>query len=383
MIARRQSTWVDVAAQWSGAYIHIPFCARVCPYCDFAVVEGRDDVVDRYMAALRREVDAEPTWRPLDSIFVGGGTPSHISPVLLGKVVEALVDRFGLAERAEVTLEANPEDWTSDRAARLVESGFNRVSFGIQSFDGDVLTYLGRRHTADQAVSAVSVARAGGFRSISIDLIMGSPCESVESWRQTVETAVGLDIDHVSAYGLTVERGTPLGRAVASGARAPDPDDQADKYEDAQEAFSDAGLAQYEVSNYARHGHECRYNLTAWAQGEYLAFGMGAHGHREGVRTWRVRRLDTYMERLESGESPVQGRERLEGDARERERLMVGLRRSAGVRAGRLGEIWAASDEGRRLAAAGVVTTGEGRLVVQRPLLTDAVVRSVLTIESP
>ena len=377
----REPAWVDAATHWAGAYLHIPFCASVCPYCDFAVVEGRDDVVGRYIEAIEQEIARESEWRSLDAIFVGGGTPSHVDPDLLGRLLHELRERYGFAPDAEVTLEANPEDWTSDRATRLVHAGFTRVSFGVQSFDDHVLGYLGRRHTSNEAIEAVSVARAGGFGSVGIDLIMGSPGESLDSWRGTVETAVGLEIDHVSAYCLTVERGTPLGRAVAAGAAAPDPDDQADKYEHAQQAFTTAGLFQYEVSNYARIGHECRYNLTAWAQGEYLAFGMGAHGHRHGRRTWRVRRLDTYLELVEGGESPVQGSERLEGDAREHERLMVGLRRTAGVVAGPLGDAWASSIEGRRFGDAGVVAYEAGRLVVRRHLLTDAVIRSVLAME--
>lgn len=369
---------VDEAASWAGAYVHVPFCARVCPYCDFAVVAGRDDVTGRYFAALEAEIAAEPAWRPLDAVFVGGGTPSHVPAHHLAGVLARLDQRFGLAPGAEVTLEANPEDWSPERSSALREAGFDRVSFGVQSFDADVLAYLGRRHTPEQAEAAVRVAGATGFRSVAVDLIMGSPGESLDSWKHTVDTAIDLGVDHVSTYTLTVERGTPLGRAVAGGAAAPDPDHQADEYDYAATALAAAGLDRYEVSNHARRGYECRYNLIVWAQGEYLAFGMGAHGHREGTRTWRVRRLDAYLDRVERGGSGVQDSETLDGVARERERLFVGLRRAAGVVAGDFGEEWLASPEAVRMLDAGVVARHGARIVVQRPLLTDAVARSVV-----
>ena len=376
---QRDLAWVDEEADTRGAYVHVPFCSRVCPYCDFAVVEGRDDVIGRYFDALAREIEREAPWHQLGAIFVGGGTPSHVDPRYLASVIAGLSDRFGLSDGAEVTLEANPEDWSTEKASLLVESGFTRVSFGVQSFDPGVLSYLGRRHTTDVGLDAIQVARTVGFGSVSIDLIFGSPAETLASWRATVDTAIEAQPDHVSAYALTVEKGTPLGRSVASGAPAPDPDDQADKYEYAQSAFVAAGLAQYEVSNYSTPGSECRYNLTAWAQGEYLAFGNGAHGHRDGWRTWRVRSLDAYLERIEQGETAVQGQEHLEGEERERERLMLGLRRTAGVRAGVAGAAWMESSEGRRFVEAGVVEERGDRLAVVRPLLTDAVARSILS----
>lgn len=369
---------VDAAADWAGAYVHIPFCSRVCPYCDFAVVEGKSDLAGRYVDALITEIHAEPEWRRLDAVFVGGGTPSHIDPALLGRVIDTLSERFGLSDGAEVTLEANPEDASLDRTTAWAGAGFNRVSFGVQSLDARMLDYLGRRHTPDDAANAVTAARDGGIGSISVDLIFGSPGESLDSWTRTVETAAGFDVDHLSTYALTVERGTALGRAVAAGALAPDADDQADLYEAMVEILGGAGYERYEVSNHMRPGHACRYNLTAWAQGEYVAFGMGAHSYRNRERAWRVRRLDTYIERIEQTGSAVQGRERLDPESIERERLMLGLRRTAGVRAGETGAAWAQSAEGQRFIDAGVVEHRDDRIVVLQPLLTDAVARSVL-----
>jgi oxygen-independent coproporphyrinogen-3 oxidase len=367
----------DAAAGWAGVYVHIPFCARICPYCDFAVVESKSSQAERYVEAVIAEIAAEPPWRMIDALFIGGGTPSSIDPELIGRIVTALDRRFGLAGGAELTIEANPEDWSAERSDRLAAVGIDRVSFGAQSFDPAVLDALGRRHGPADIEAAVRLARASGYRSISLDLMFGTPGESARSWRDTLEAAVALPIDHVSTYALTVERGTPLSREVAAGAPAPDEDDQADKYEVARRRLGDAGFVHYETSNYARAGHACRYNLTVWAQGEYLAFGLGAHRHREGERAWNVRRLEAYLERVEAGASPRSGSERLEPDAAEVERMLIGLRRRAGVEAGPAGTNWFAGEEGRRLSAAGLVELSEGRLRVLDPLLADTVARSI------
>lgn len=371
----------DAAADWAAGYIHIPFCARLCPYCDFAVVTGRDGSAQRYVAALRTEIGREPEWRPLDAVYVGGGTPSRLSPQQLGSIVGDLRRRFGLNDDAEVSLEANPEDWDTARAEGLCAVGFDRVSFGIQSFDPAVLEALGRVHTPDQAATSVSVARRAGFRSVNIDLIFGTPGETEVSWRKTVEHALALGPDHLSLYALTVERGTELSRAITAGAPAPDPDEQANAYEAAEELCRAAGLVQYEVSNWGRPDHGCVYNLITWAQGEYLAFGTGAHGHRDRVRRRNVRRFDAYLDRVEGGLSPQQGAEELDPWGREQERLMIGLRRTAGVVPGAGGEALLRSPGGQRLIEAGVLGLVEGRLRVLRPLLGDEVGRAVLALQ--
>lgn len=370
----------DGAAGWASAYVHVPFCARICPYCDFAVVEGRDELADRYLAAVEDEIGSRPEWRPLDAVFVGGGTPSRFGSVRLAGLVAALDKRFGLAPEGEVTLEANPEDWTPELAAQLVEAGYTRVSFGAQSFDALVLSCLGRRHTPARITEAVAAARSAGFRSVSVDLIFGTPGETLARWRTTVDQAIDLGTDHVSCYALTVERGTPLSRSVAGGAPAPDPDLQADQYELADELLSAAGLVRYEVSNWGRPGHGCRYNLSVWAQGEYEAFGNGAHGFRHGRRFRNVRRLDAYIERVEGARDPRAGEEELTVVERERERLFLGLRRAAGVADGRGVEALLASADGRRLLSAGVIEYSNGRLRVARPLLTDEAERAVLAL---
>jgi putative oxygen-independent coproporphyrinogen III oxidase len=382
-IAPDAPSLADEAAGWRSAYVHVPFCARVCPYCDFAVVAGRDDLADRYVDALIAEIAESPPWGDLSAVFVGGGTPSRVGADRLGRVVAALSDRFGLAPGAEVGLEANPEDWSDTLAGGLVTAGFDRVSFGAQSFDPVVLQDLGRLHTPEQTVAAVASARRAGFRSVNLDLIFGTPGERMDRWEHTVLRALDLAPDHLSTYALTVERGTPLSRRVAGGEPAPDPDLQADMWERAAELTSAAGLVRYEVSNHARPGHACRYNLGVWAAGEYLGFGSGAHGHRNGVRTRNVRRVDVYIDRIEAGLGAVQGADPVDGWEAEVQRLMVGLRRVAGVEPGPGGRALLAAPGGKRLLDAGVIELRGGRLVVRRPLLTDEVIRAILALPEP
>ncbi len=367
---------VDAAAASVAAYVHVPFCRRICPYCDFAVQVGGD--IDRYVSALLAEIDAAtPFFRPLDAVYVGGGTPTSIPGAGLGAVVERLAERFGLAPGAEVSLEANPEDLTPQSLAEWRAAGFNRISLGVQSLDGATLAALGREHDAAMAREALGMAR-DTFASVNADLIFGTPGDT--GWEQSVAGVLGAGIDHLSVYALTVERGTPLGRAVAAGAPAPDPDVAADAYIVAEAAADAAGLVRYETSNYARPGHGCTYNLITWAQGEYAAFGNGAHRHRDGVRSWNVRRVDRYQERVLAGEDPSSGSERLDGWGREVERVSLGLRRTAGVRPGRAGDALLATPAGQRLVTAGVLAAGDDRLRVIRPLLGDEASRALLAL---
>lgn len=373
----------DRFATLAAAYVHIPFCSVVCPYCDFAVVAGQDHLTERYIASVCAEIRAAEPWRPLDAVYLGGGTPSHVDPQLLARVIDALISVHGLADGAEVSLEANPEDFSLERATQLREAGFNRVSFGAQSFEDSVLVALGRRHRAADIVASVRAARTAGFDNLSLDLIYGSPVETDESWSRSLGQAKDLAPDHVSCYALTVEPGTPLGRSVKAGAESPDPDIQADRHEAADAALGAAGLHRYEVSNWARPGRECRYNLTVWAQGEYEGYGNGAHGFRNGRRYRNHRRVDAYISRVEGGTSPRAGQDKVEGWDAELDRLFVGLRRSVGVSAGPGTDTLLASEDGRLLTAAGVIASKDGRLVVSRPMLTDAVHRSVLWLASP
>lgn len=334
----------------------------------------------RYVDALVAEIDMEPDPSELHAVNLGGGTPTRLRPVDLARIIDSLDHRFGIADDAEISIEANPEDWTPAFARDLRRIGFNRVSFGIQSFDPAVLEALGRTHSPREAEQAIEAARSADFSNVNIDLIYGTPGETDESWRRSVDRAIELDPEHLSSYALTVEGGTALSRAVLAGAPAPDPDQQADRYEHVDEAARSAGLVRYEVSNWARPGHICRYNLSTWMMGEFSAFGTGTHDHRGGVRARNIRRLDAYLDRVEMGARPRSGSECLDEFDSERERFMVGLRLAAGVRPGSIGGPFVASDEGRRLVDAGVIGARGGRVVVLKPLLTDLVARSVLSV---
>jgi oxygen-independent coproporphyrinogen-3 oxidase len=370
----------DDAAAQVAVYVHIPFCRRICPYCDFAVTPEMG-FADRYVAALRTEIGrADPFDRPVAAVALGGGTPSAIAAASLAGILESIESRFGLTTDAEISIEANPEDITPELAESLAAAGVNRMSLGVQSFDDAVLDDLGRAHSAVQAAQATRTARSA-FASVNVDLIFGSPAESGASWTRSVETAIGLDVDHLSTYALTVERGTALSRAVAAGAPAPDPDIQAERWETAGALASAAGLDRYETSNHAKPGHAVAYNLITWAGGEYEAAGLGAHRHRDGRRSWNVRRLERYVERIEAGGDATSGSEAPSTWEREVERVMLGLRRVAGVVPGRVGECLLGSSAGRRLTGAGVIGMDDGRLVLLRPLLADEANRALLALE--
>lgn len=373
----------DAARELASAYVHIPFCARLCPYCDFAVVTGRDDQIDRYLNALEKEIESERGWRQLDAVYIGGGTPSRVEARRLKAILERLDKCFGISVGSEISLEANPEDWDFSKAAELVEAGFNRVSFGAQSLDRHTLQALGRAHRPEQVAGAVAAARAAGFSSVNLDLIYGAPSESLATWVSTLQQALDLGLDHLSCYALTVEAGTELYRQIAAGSPAPDPDLQADEWETADALAGAAGLVRYEVSNWALPGHAVRYHLAVWAQADYLAFGLGAHRFREGTRSHNYRHLDTYLAALEEGQAPIAGAEALAGWDREIERVFLGLRRAAGVRLGEGGRVLLGSADGHRLEEAGVIRVDADRLVVAKPLMTDSASRAVLALSPP
>ncbi len=375
----------DLAADWKSAYVHVPFCRRRCPYCDFAIVdESNDGSLDHgaYVDALVAEIGMEFDFGPLDAVNFGGGTPSRLHPGQLRLVVDALSLRFGLKSDVEVSLEVNPEDWTEELGRGLAESGFTRVSIGAQSFDPDVLRALGRLHTIDMIEATVEGVRACGIRSVGIDLIFGHPSETDGSWFHTIERAMEVGVDHISTYSLTVESGTRLSRDIAAGAPAPDDDLQADRYQRFEDISRDHGFVRYEISNHARPGHVCMYNLATWAHGEYVAFGIGAHDHRLGVRSRNHRRADRYMEAISAGERPRLATEHLTPLEQERDRLMVGLRLAAGTPLTPVAEQFAESDQGNRLIGAGIMEVRSGRLCVVKPMMTDAVIREALSVST-
>lgn len=375
----------DTARSWKSAYVHIPFCARRCPYCDFAIVdETRADEPghDAYVEAVVKEISMEAAFGPLDAVNFGGGTPSRLTPQHIGRLVETLGSRFGLRDGAEVSIEVNPEDWTTSYGEGLRSAGVNRVSLGAQSTDGEILGVLGRMHTHAQTVEAVASARSVGMRSVSVDLMFGHPSESDESWQESVAAVLEMPINHISTYALTVEPGTALSREVAQGALPPDDDIQADRYTAFSEAADGVGFDRYEVSNHAKPGHACRYNLATWAHGEYVGFGMAAHDHRFGIRSRNHRRIDRYMDDIASGVRPRLGSETLDKAAQERDALMLGIRLAAGTPLTPVARRFAASAEGQRFVDAGLMVVDDARLVVTNPLLADTVARDALSVST-
>jgi putative oxygen-independent coproporphyrinogen III oxidase len=319
------------ATQVFGVYVHIPFCARRCDYCAFATWTDRDHLQTAYLGALGTDIDRAVAagMAPATSVFVGGGTPSMVAAAgLVG-----MLAHIPLAAGAEVTVECNPDNVTADLLAAYRDGGVNRLSFGVQSMVPHVLASLGRTHDPDNVRRSVELARAGGFESFNLDVIYGAAGESVADWETTVRAIAALDPPHVSAYGLTVEAGTPLWEDPS---RHPDDDDQADKYEIADDVLTAAGLANYEISNWARPGHECRHNQLYWEQGDYLGFGSAAHSHRAGRRWWNVRTPERYIATVAAGEPTEASGETLEAEVQRIEGLQLALRTRHGVPTGAL-----------------------------------------------
>lgn len=307
----------------------MPFCRHRCDYCAFATWTDRDELADRYLEACRRHAAAlAPGLPTVTSVFVGGGTPSRVDP----SAVLAIIDELPLSSTAEVTIECNPEDLDATRARIYAEGGVTRVSVGVQSTVPHVLSALGRIHPVDAVAPAVAAAQGAGLE-VNVDLIYGARGESTADWRTSVEAALALDPDHLSAYALTVEPGTPLWDDTD---RHPSDDDQADKYALVTDLAGAAGYGWYEISNWARPGRRCRHNVLYWSMGEYVALGCAAHGHRAGVRYWHGRTPERYLAAITEGTDPVAGSERLASDARALEALQLSLRTVAGIPAGAL-----------------------------------------------
>ena len=316
-----------------GIYVHIPFCLHRCNYCDFNTYEGLEDLHDPYVEALVADVVRNAgDERPVTSVFFGGGTPTLLSPERLGCVLDALRERFTLAAGVEITVEANPETVDAFVFERLLRAGFNRVSIGVQSLASGVLERLGRTHSAEVAIEAIRAARRAGVGDVNADLIYGSPWETDEQWRATLEGIVAEETTHVSAYALTIEEGTPLATLVATG-RAPevDPDVQAERHAVAEEMLGAAGMARYEISNWARPGYASAHNVLYWSAGDYLGFGAGAHGHLGGRRSWTLKLPRDFIGAVDSARSVEAGHELLRGRDRAAEALVLGVRLVSGV----------------------------------------------------
>jgi oxygen-independent coproporphyrinogen-3 oxidase len=376
-------------------YVHVPFCASRCGYCDFntytaSELEGSGASPAGWLEAVRRELDlavetlgASGRVPAADTVFVGGGTPSLLGAAGLADVLSAVRTTFGLAPGAEVTTEANPESTSPEFFAGLAEAGYTRVSLGMQSAAPSVLAVLDRRHTPGRPVAAALEARRAGIGQVSMDLIYGTPGETDDDLRASLDAVLGAGVDHVSAYALIVEDGTALSRRIRRGELpAPVDDVAADRYELVDDVLARAGMSWYEVSNWSvSEGTRCRHNLGYWGDGDWWGAGPGAHGHVGGVRWWNVKHPARYAAALAEGGSPEAGREHLTPAERHEERVLLGVRLAEGLPLQEL------DGRGRR-AATGAVADGllsetalrAGRAVLTRRgrLLADAVVRALL-----
>ncbi|MBZ5736712.1 radical SAM family heme chaperone HemW [Nocardioides mangrovi] len=378
-----------------GFYVHVPFCTVRCGYCDFntytaeelgpagrAPGASRATYAEAAIAEVRRARQAlGDADVPVQTVFFGGGTPTLLSPADLGSIVAAIAGEFGLADDAEVTTEANPDSVTRWGLEELRTVGFTRLSFGMQSAVDHVLKVLDRTHDPLRVPAVVDWARQAGFEQLSLDLIYGTPGESLGDWEISLEAALACRPDHVSAYSLIVEDGTALARRVRRGELPmPDDDDLADKYLLADQRLGDAGLGWYEVSNWARDdASRCRHNLLYWTGGDWWGVGPGAHSHVGGVRWWNVKHPAAYADRIAADRSPAHAREVLDSETRRVERVLLELRLREGL------PLDVLDADGRAAVPAlvgdGLLLEQGGRLVpTQRGrLLADAIVRDLLT----
>lgn len=370
-------------------YVHVPFCASRCGYCDFNTYTASELGADVRRETFAEVLGAEIAFArgrtgsvPVDAVFIGGGTPTLIGADALVGILRRIEAEFGLAPDAEVTTEANPDSVDEGMLDALRAGGFTRISFGMQSASSAVLGTLDRTHTPGAADRMIRAARAAGFAHVSADLIIGTPGETDDDLRASVALAVDAGVDHVSAYTLIVEPGTPLARRVAAG-EVPMPDDDvaAHRYELADRLLTEAGFRWYEVSNWARPGGECRHNLGYWRTADWWGIGPGAHSHVGGVRWWNLRHPSRYAERIAQGLSPAQGREVLTLEQRREEAVMLGVRLREGIAVDALdmpGRTAAALLADRGLLDRQSLARGRVQLTDAGRLLADAVIREVL-----
>ncbi|BBZ15813.1 radical SAM family heme chaperone HemW [Mycolicibacterium gadium] len=369
-----------------GVYVHVPFCAARCGYCDFntytpAELGGTNP--DSWLAALRAELamaaDRLGSTPVVDTVFVGGGTPSLLGGPGLASVLDAIRAHFTLANEAEITTEANPESTSPQLFEHLRAAGFTRVSLGMQSVAPHVLAVLDRVHSPGRALEAARDARAAGFEHVNLDLIYGTPGETDDDLLRSVDAAVEAEVDHVSAYALVVEDGTALARRVRRAeVRPPDNDELAHRYELIDARLSEAGLGWYEVSNWCLPGGECRHNVGYWNGGEWWGAGPGAHGYVGTTRWWNVKHPNPYAQTLAEGTLPVADFERLDAGARHTEDVMLRVRLRDGLPMAALNE--AERHRAQTVIEDGLLIRNGDHLILTDPgrLLADAVVRSLL-----
>lgn len=369
-------------------YVHVPFCRTRCGYCDFntyTATELPGVRTEDYLAAALSEIDlavrvlGNPAMA--SSVFFGGGTPTLLRPAQLRRLLSAVRDAFGLTDDAEITTEANPETLDERVLGELLNAGINRISLGMQSAQQHVLDTLERTHTPGQAVAMAKAARRAGFEQVSLDLIYGTPGESIADWQDSLDAVLQAEVNHVSAYSLIVEQGTRLAGRIRRGEISmPDDDDLADKYLQAEETLTRAGFSNYETSNWAKgEASRSRHNRAYWLGHHWWGIGPGAHSHIGGVRWWNRKHPRAYAEALASGRTPAQGREVLNAEDRRLERILLELRLAEGLPLTVLTPAELAKVDGIVADGLGRIIAGHLALTLRGRLLADRVVRSLVS----
>lgn len=316
------------------AYIHIPFCHHICHYCDFNKVFMKGQPVDEYLLALEKEMEimTRNSKNVLDTVFVGGGTPTALNEVQLGNLVEAIQGQLTIDAKTEYTFEANPGDLSREKLKILKEGGVNRLSFGVQTFNDELLKRIGRSHRARDVFESIEAAKEVGFKNISVDMIYSLPGQTKQDFVDSLGTALSLDLPHYSGYSLIIEPKTVFYNLMQKGKLPlPGEDAEAEMYETLMELMEQHGLRQYEISNFALPGYESRHNLTYWNNEEYFGFGAGAHSYVNGKRQSNYGPLKKYMEPLSKGQLPIMDSHDVSHDERMEEEMFLGLRKTDGV----------------------------------------------------
>ena len=356
-----------------GLYVHVPFCRSKCPYCAFYSLASAS-LIPRWLNAIRKEIHHyKGFFHEFDSLYLGGGTPTFLEVGDLNELVKYLLRGFHFARDTEITIEANPCDLTREKTKALGELGFNRVSLGVQSFNDDILAFLGRRHTAEQSKKAIEDLRSFGFENIGLDLIYGLEGQTLKDWIRTLKQAMGFEPEHLSCYQLAIEKGTPFGRLYERGLLMPPGEEKERNFFLATSHFlKERGYIHYEISNFAKNAslvsrHNCKY----WFHVPYLGLGPSAHSFHNSTRRWNTRSLKKYCEMLENGNIPVEGYENLTEDQLDLERISLGLRTRQGFDAQKLpdnpalkGALSSLRDSGfLKITNNRIVPTGKGFLV--------------------
>lgn len=319
-------------------YIHIPFCVKKCAYCDFLSGPADADTIEKYVQALICEIEAvkiKAEKYKVVTVFVGGGTPSVLEGEQIERIFAAVRERFGLGEEDEITIEANPGTVTREKLRSYKRAGINRISFGLQSVNNEELKMLGRIHTYEEFLESYHLAREEGFTNINVDLISAIPKQTLESWKRTVDAILELNPEHISAYSLIVEAGTPFEKLYGEGgsreAELPEEETERVIYQKTKEWLKEAGYERYEISNYAKKGYACRHNLGYWERKEYLGLGLGASSLIENVRFQNTDEMQIYLQYADNEEKRVENRETLTREEELEEAIFLGLRKMEGI----------------------------------------------------